>query len=150
MGCHRISSAAQAAANNALRRAAQAAANAAADRLQLLKMGGYATNRKEYEAKRKRRHKDEKLAFVNEKKMAIGRCECDDPTCDRRVAWINCCAFDFAHRPGPDGDGAKVANISDFVLDSKCPGTAIPLIKTEISKCRLMHCHCHKIQETDA
>ncbi len=149
-GCHRISSAAQAAANGALRRAAQITANAAADRLQLLKMGGYATKQNESISKLHRRYKDEKLAFVNEKKMAIGRCECDDPTCDRKVTWINCCAFDFAHRPGPEGDGAKVANICDLQTDTKSPKTCIPLIEDEISKCRLMHCHCHKIQETDA
>ena len=149
-GCHRISSAAQIAANAALRWAAQAAANAAADRLQFLGKGGYATNQKEYHAQWKRRSKDEKLAFVNEKKMEIGRCECDDPTCDRKVTWINCCAFDFAHRPGRDGDGAKVAGIANLVHDAKSLETAIPLIKTELPKCRLMHCHCHKIQETDA
>jgi len=148
-GCHRISSAAQAAANAALCFAAQAAANAAADRLQLLGKGGYATKKKEYDAKRKRRQKDEKLAFLNEKKMEIGRCQCGKPTCDRRVTWINCCAFDFAHRSGPDGDGAKVAGIAVFVSDWNSLETAIPLIEAEIPKCRLMHCHCHKIQDTD-
>lgn len=136
-GCHRISS------------AAQAAANAAADRLQLLGKGGYATKQKEYDAKKHRRYKDEKLAFLNKKKVAIGRCQCDDPTCDRKVTWINCCAFDFAHRPDRDGDGAKVAEIAAFVNYMNSPGTAIPLIEAEIPKCRLMHCHCHKIQDTD-
>jgi len=137
MACHRISS------------AAQSAANAAARLLQMLNKGGYATKQKEYDAKRKRQYKDEKLAFVNKKKRDIKRCKCDDPTCDRVVTPGNCCAFDFAHRPGADGDGDKLYSISVLVTNNLSPKTAIPLIKAETSKCRLMHCHCHKIQETD-
>ena len=137
MACHRISS------------AAQSAANAATRLLQMLNKGGYATKKKEYEAKKQRQYKDEKLAFVNKKKMDIKRCECDDPTCDRVVTPGNCCAFDFAHRPGAGGDGDKLYNISFLVRNTMSLKTAIPLIKAETSKCRLMHCHCHKIQETD-
>jgi len=138
MACHRISS------------AAQRAAKAAARLLQMLNKGGYATKKKEYEAKKHRQYKDEKLAFVNKKKMDIKRCECDDPTCDRVVTPGNCCAFDFAHRPGPDGDGDKLYNIGKLVTNTMSLKTAIPLIEAETKKkCRLMHCHCHKIQETD-
>jgi len=149
MACHRISSAAQRAAKAATRSAAQSAANAAARLLQMLNKGGYATKRKEYIAKRQRQYIDEKLAFVNKKKRDIKRCECDDPTCDRVVTPGNCCVFDFAHRPGPDGDGDKLYNIGDLVNNTMSPKTAIPLIEAETPKCRLMHCHCHKIQETD-
>ena len=149
MACHRISSAEQRAAKAAIRSAAQSAANAAARLLQMLNKGGYATKKKEYEAKKQRQYIDEKIAFVNKKKMDTKRCQCDDPTCDRVVTPGNCRAFDFAHRPGPDGDGDKLYGISVLVRNSMSPKTAIPLIKAETSKCRLMHCHCHKIQETD-
>jgi len=149
MACHRISSAAQSAAKAAIRSAAQRAANAAARLLQMLNKGGYATKRKESQAKRYRQYMDEKLAFVNKKKRDTKRCECDDPTCDRVVTPGNCCAFDFAHRPGAGGDGAKLYCISVLVTNRLSPKTAIPLIEAETSKCRLMHCHCHKIQETD-
>jgi len=115
----------------------------------MLNKGGYATKRKESQAKRYKQYIDEKLAFVNKKKMDIERCECDDPTCDRVVTLVDCCAFDFAHRPGADGDGDKLYNISVLVNNRMSPKTAIPLIEAETSKCRLMHCHCHKIQETD-
>ena len=69
-------------------------------------------------------------------------------TCNQVVTPENCCAFDFAHRPGPDGDGAKLYNISKLVNNSMSPKSAIPLIVIEMLKCRLMHCHCHKIQDT--
>ena len=131
MACHRISS------------AAQSAANAAARLLQILKQGGYATERKEYTVKLLRQYKDEKIAFVNQKKIDIRKCECDDPTCNRIVTPVNCCAFDFAHRPGPDGDGAKLYGIGDLVGNRMSPKRAIPLIKAETPKCRLIHCHCH-------
>ena len=70
-GCHRISSAAQSAAKAAIRSAAQRAANAAARLLQILKKGGYATKEKEYDAKKRRKYKDEKIAFVTQKRWTL-------------------------------------------------------------------------------
>ena len=59
------------------------------------------------------------------------------------------CACGCGLVPGPDGDGAKLYSIGNLVTNTMSPKTAIPLIKAETSKCRLMHCHCHKIQDTD-
>ena len=89
--------------------------------------------------KRSRRYKDEKLAYVRDRKIEIG--ECAD--CGMRVTPEASHVFEFAHR-----DAAQKRNsVSRFCTDRKSLTGAMPLIDAEMAKCRLLCACCHS-QET--
>ena len=99
------------------------------------------STRVERNAKHHRRYKLEKRAYVDEIKLRIGACE----GCARPVTKATCTGFEFAHVD----ETQKEYNVARLKSNGLSLASTIPLIDTEVARCRLLCSCCHKL-ETDA
>ncbi|MAA50192.1 MAG: hypothetical protein CMP83_08455, partial [Gammaproteobacteria bacterium] len=91
--------------------------------------------------KHTRRYLDEKIAFVDERKLAIGECA----ECELRVTPATCHVFAFAHMDA----STKTRGVAQLCNSHASLPTARPALEEEMGKCRLLCAVCHS-KETRA
>ncbi len=128
---------------HALDKCSAAAAENAADP-EKVRRENYATRRKFNDARLHARNNQEKRAYINSLKRAVGYCErieCpeDGPNGGACDAGFEAC-FDWDHQD----ETRKTIDVCMLVNNTQSFATAKPAIDAEVRKCRLLCRNCHK------
>lgn len=91
--------------------------------------------REERIAKHMRRYLDEKIAFVDARKLELGACE----DCAFAVTPASCHVFVFAHRDAT----TKTKSVAQLCNTHASLPTTRPKLEAEMAKCRLLCAVCH-------